>query len=280
MAWQSLAMRFSQRHGYKPVREALQIDSMDDPLRNGLWDCLLLYIERLMHDNDHQEFMRRLWRNAFEEPIDTLSPDYYSALAKIRTRFYEAQWYGVYDILESVYANVGASGAKKAMAQALNKTLEARGSAYRLVNGEVVAITDETEIASVESALADAPNAGARRHLGKALALLSDREAPDYANSIKESISAVESTCSHIVGRRTTLGDTLKVLEDAGVAIHPALRQGWRKLYGYTSDSDGIRHATIDETTLDAPDALYFLVTCSAFVNLLVAEFTRVGGKV
>ena len=37
-------MRFSERYGYKPVREIIQKESMDDHLKNGLWSIFDTYI--------------------------------------------------------------------------------------------------------------------------------------------------------------------------------------------------------------------------------------------
>ena len=33
-------MQFSERYGYKPVREIIQIDSIDSALKNGIWSLL------------------------------------------------------------------------------------------------------------------------------------------------------------------------------------------------------------------------------------------------
>lgn len=33
-------MRFSERYGYKPVREIIQKESMDEVLKNGLWNAI------------------------------------------------------------------------------------------------------------------------------------------------------------------------------------------------------------------------------------------------
>jgi hypothetical protein len=55
--------------------------------------------------------------------------------------------------------------------------------------------------------------------------------------------------------------------------IHPALESGFTKLYGYTSDSGGIRHALTD--TAEDPrfsDAKFMLVACSAFTSFLLAR--------
>jgi hypothetical protein len=47
-------------------------------------------------------------------------------------------------------------------------------------------------------------------------------------------------------------------------------------LYGYTSDSSGIRHALQDEPNLDFVDAKFMLVACSAFVNYLTDKAASV----
>ncbi|MDY6460311.1 AbiJ-NTD4 domain-containing protein [Acinetobacter faecalis] len=37
-------MRFSERYGYKPVREIIQKESIDDQLKNALWSIFHLFI--------------------------------------------------------------------------------------------------------------------------------------------------------------------------------------------------------------------------------------------
>lgn len=44
------------------------------------------------------------------------------------------------------------------------------------------------------------------------------------------------------------------------------------KLYAYTSDEGGIRHAMLDEPNLTAADARYFLLSCTSFVNYLKSQ--------
>jgi len=52
--------------------------------------------------------------------------------------------------------------------------------------------------------------------------------------------------------------------------VHPALLKGWKGIYGFTSDSGGIRHADYQGSVPATQElARYFLVTCSAMVNLL-----------
>ena len=105
--------------------------------------------------------------------------------------------------------------------------------------------------------------------------MYSDRKSPDYANAIKEAISAVESVCRIIVGdkgKAATLGQTIKKINDKGVVIPPALEQAYSKLYGYTCEAGGIRHGSIEMTDVGEEDARYMVVSCSAFVNYLIEK--------
>lgn len=70
---------------------------------------------------------------------------------------------------------------------------------------------------------------------------------------------------------KATLGDALKAIEKRG-SLHTALKDGFMKLYGYTSDEGGIRHAMLDEPNLTPADARYFLLSCTSFVNYLKAQ--------
>lgn len=149
---------------------------------------------------------------------------------------------------------------------------------YRFVNRIITPITNEQEIQSIEEAV-HSPYDEVNEHLDKALVLLSDRENPDYPNTIKESITAVEAMCALITGvgnKKATLGNMLKVLEDQGYKIHSSLKSAFDKLYGYTCDAKGIRHSG----DLDGPDATfdeakYMLVSCSAFVNYLIGVTSK-----
>ena len=109
--------------------------------------------------------------------------------------------------------------------------------------------------------------------------LLADRKSPDYRNSVKESISAVEAISNLIANeKKATLGQALKAIESK-VSLHPALKKAFSSLYGYTSDAEGIRHALLSETNLSFEDAKFMLVSCSAFINYLISKASKAGIK-
>ena len=99
---------------------------------------------------------------------------------------------------------------------------------------------------------------------------MNDKEHPDYRNSIKESISAVEAAAKNITqNNKATLDDALIIIEKDG-KLHGALKKSFSALYGYTSDANGIRHSLLEESSLKKSDARFMLISCSAFVNYLL----------
>lgn len=267
-------MKFSERYGYKKIREIIQIDSIDEPLRNSLWSLLKIniwdniYNNYISNDSNHDLWVLcvRLWLHYFKEPLDQLDNDWINVLAKLRTYFFKATWYEVYDFIEFVANNYELSNFRDHFIQNCNTFLQNEVSAYRFVDGVITRITEQEQIDEIEIALAK-DRGPVQVHLRRALELLSDRKERDYRNSIKESISAVESLVKKIVGdEKGTLGQLIKKLED-DINLHPALRSAFSNLYGYTSKEDGIRHAIHEQKKIGFEDAKFFLVVCSAFVN-------------
>lgn len=149
---------------------------------------------------------------------------------------------------------------------------------YQVYNNYIVPLISDAELQEVEKAATTCYDS-VNTHIQKAWLHFSNRKSPDYENSIKESISAVESICRIITGvkgSKTTLGDAIKQLKGKGVHIHPAMEKAFLSLYGYTSDENGIRHGGIDFTNAPAEDAKYMLISCSAFVNYLMEKWSKI----
>ena len=186
-------------------------------------------------------------------------------------------WYIIFDFIER-YLKICDDATFDKMQAEFNAILEDEVSAYRILDGLVVPITNKSEMGSISDAM-NTPFEACNIHIAKALELFANREKPDYENSIKESISAVESICSEITGiegAQATLGKTIKKLKDAGMHIHPAMENAFTSLYGYTSDEGGIRHGSIDFVEAPSEDSKFMLITCSAFVNYLVEKWSKI----
>ena len=276
-------MRFSQRHGYTPIKEVIQLESIDMETKNALWTALnLQYWDSVVRDGDiinsrlrlsyrgnHELRLlcQRLWISFFKEPIDTLPDDWNRVYGHIRDFFFECEWYEVYDLIEFIANAHPDEQRNSAFQRGANTFLEREIAGYRFIDGHIVQITAVEEIESVESALTGGKGSPVSEHLRRAVELLSDRRAPDYRNSVKESISAVEALVKSTCGAdKGTLGNLLKNLAHRH-PIHPALEAAFGKLYGYTSDSKGIRHALLEEDSVSFEEAKFMLVVCSAFVN-------------
>ena len=263
---------FSERKGLKPISNIIHTNDMPDELRNSLWNVLDIHFwsTRDFVRTDYgtakiDTFSRHLWFSYYKLPIDSRPNNGYEILAYIRERFFNYSWNEVYDFLEFLISIKG----NPDLAKFINFVLEREMTGYRIINGYLIEITSEQEVEMLEEALSDSRFAGVSIHLKQALRLLADREKPDYRNSIKESISAVEAMARIIANSpKASLGHALKSLEKSG-KLHPALKDGFSNLYGYTSDENGIRHAMLEEPNITQADAKYFLLSCTSFVNYL-----------
>ena len=284
-------MGFAERNGFAPEK-AIQIEDMDRTLRNRLYNVVHKFLEPSPFINDELKYVVDKLGYRIESPahknchlIDNL----------LQMTISDIPWYMPYEIIELFFEAKREHCSRceyycyetdacdeivwfRGVTAELNKIMEKEKSGYRFLNDKFIKITSEKELAEISKAT-DLPYESVSTHFRKALALYSDRKNPDYENSIKESISAVEAMCCIITGAtgsQATLGNTLKKLEANGVMIHSAMKAGFEKMYGYTSDADGIRHGGIDFTNAPAEDAKYMLISCSAFVNYLVEKFSRV----
>ncbi len=274
-------MQFSERYKYKPVREFIQIESIDEPLRNGIWSLLkLFYWDEVHHSsglyggyylssigNERIKALCELiWFDFFKIPLDQIDNNWKVVLKQLRDYFFGCAWFEVYDFIEFITKHYSEKSVNTNFMEACNGILEKEMSAFRFVNGIITRITEQQEIEEIEKALVSSVGPVAT-HIRRALELLSDRSSHDYRNSIKESISAVESLVALIAKtEKGTLGQLLKKLEDS-VDLHPALKLAFSNLYGYTSDENGIRHALLELDKVDFHDAKFMLVVCSAFIN-------------
>lgn len=280
---------FSQRKGIKPVKSIIQEDNMDEDLRNGLWNALTIFYWNRVEDESISYYKEinilftRIWINYFKRPLDTLDDYWPHTYKEIRGYFFNSKWYEVYDFIEFIANNYPDDYNKvnTDFMEFSNSVLEQELSAYRFVGGKITQITSEEEISEIEEALeVSEPLKAVNTHLRRALDLLADRKSPDYRNSVKESMSAVEAICNQITKKeKATLGQALKEIETK-ISLHPALKSAFGSLYGYTSDAEGIRHALLDEPNLSFEDAKFMLVSCSAFINYLISKATKAGIKI
>ena len=278
---------FSQRYGYKPIKSVVQIEAVDDELRIGLWNRLdscywsnarTGYSLKTEVNRPIRNLLKQIWSDYFKLPVDTLGDQWEAAYRHMREYYFSCSWNEVYDFIEFVGNHYDSDPTNTAFREECNEVLKCEVSGYRFIGDRIAQITAEEEVAEIEEALQGKQIAEpVTTHLNRALELFSDRQTPDYRNSIKESISAVEAMSNLITKKdKATLGEALKKITER-VALHPALLKSFDKLYGYTSDADGIRHALLEESKLDSEDAKFMLVACSTFINYLKVKASKSG---
>jgi hypothetical protein len=271
-------MRFSQRQNITPSSKEIQIEWIDDELKNGIWNLIkMIFIDKIRYGNgkDFENFATLLWHKFYKLPIDEIPNYQYEIESKIRYVFFNSEWFEIYDFVEFLISVQSRPENKNSLINSLNTLLEKEFSGYRIITEKVAPISNSLEFNEVSEVLENTKNLtaykGANIHLTKSLELISDKKNPNYRNSIKESISAVESTCRIVTGENT-LGKALNKLESKGLKINKQLKSGFDKIYAYTNDKDnGIRHAFIEQANEpDFSDAKYMLISCSSFINYIL----------
>ena len=291
---------FSERIGKPTCITTVQLNEFDDHTRTQISNQLFKLLDYIFSNQDEYSV------GMYQDPASNMGSDFCKALRadvlgysvflhsfdiirwdrefdRIDNVIAQAPYNEVLDVIEYCYYWVTHRSdplIKTTWKNAFNMLFRQEYVGYRFVSDQIVPVTDELEIREIEQAC-KTPFDGARTQLQKALGFLSDRENPDYKNCVKESISAVESVCKVISGNeKATLKDALNSLISNGMNIHGSLKSATLALYGYASDEGGIRHAEREtESTVTFEEAKFMMVTCSAIVNYLVAEYGKHGAE-
>jgi len=294
---------FSEQIGFNTCTTQIQLNEFDSRTRtligNHLYNVLYTVFSQA------RSIGIRCYRDFYDAPNKEMGSDFYKdILSEVMNvpvhlpsnAYYE--WEKNYDTIVKIISDapynevldlvwyichwisdhITATDVMHTIYESFNTLFEREYVGYRFVAGKIVPITDENEAKEIEQAC-HTPFDGARTQLQKALGFLSDREHPDYKNCVKESISAVESVCKVLANDpKAELGKALKSLISNGMNIHGSLKSAILALYGYASDEGGIRHAEREtESTVTFEEAKFMMVTCSAIVNYLVAEYGKHG---
>ena len=286
---------FSDRNGINKINTEIQVDDFDERTRTKLYNCVTdlsnsAFLGEGAYNRDVQVFYEYIYDEVYSVPInrtsyitdmdfwnnikETIMEDTYDAVLTI----VECMMGYLHDyMMETGVYQYGEEGVKTVF-EIVNELFEREYVGYRFIDRMIIKISDQNEIRSLEETLNNKYEP-VRTHMIKASKFLADRDKPDYANSIKESISAVEALCKIVTGetgKNATLGHLLKELENKGIIIQPALKSSMSSLYGYTSDSSGIRHGMgIGDKDATFEEAKYMLVVCSAFINYVMAVMAR-----
>ncbi|MBN1573091.1 MAG: hypothetical protein JW984_07845 [Deltaproteobacteria bacterium] len=197
---------FSERMGLVPEK-AVQIKSMDDGLRNRLWNCFVNVFFGLPdfekfasfflspEEQFQRSFICNLFDKHFKIDVDDIQMNYDNlsfskwrdtSVIEIRKILDKSEWNEIYDFIEFVINYLPKGDNRDSLIKEINNVLEEEKSGYRFLGSTLVDITDEEEMSVIKEAttLEDKLKV-VSNHLEKSLKFYANRENPDYINSIK-----------------------------------------------------------------------------------------------
>jgi hypothetical protein len=263
-------MRFSQRIGRTEIRTVIQVDTMDDRLKNLLYNKILdvISVNHKKSINLDPYFIKRYCQEFGFRTIDCRERwDWIVNDLNYKIYSNNEIWF-FYDFIEWLIGRW-----HMGYIEGFNEIFEAEKSAYRFNdNGELIPITDTIELEEINLALDKTKKyATVADHLQTARLAYSNRENPDYIACVRESISAIESLVKIIVGDdNATLETALRKINGTNTNLLEALK----KLYHFRGDQGGVAHGkkVNQDSIVSEADAKLILIIGHSIVNYLIAN--------
>ncbi len=276
------SLSFSQAYGYEEVPRPLKLEELPDEARTAIWSLFYSYIQnsRLrdwLHGTSQfigipwSEIMRAKHLKFDLQPLDEWDSRAERVYKELKDAINELPFNKVFDLIEFVLRH---PRCPPKFIKAMKSTFAEYRLAYTIDIGPpptIIPAATPNEGAALVDSLQTLRQAGldaSAEHLRRASESINVR---DWAGSVRESIHAVESVARRLdPGAAKTLRPALEALARRGT-LHPALKQAFSGLYGYTSDEQGVRHALLDRTDarVGQDDALFMLGACASFASYL-----------
>ena len=287
------ALTFSQREGKASLPEIMQLGKIPQRFRQMIWLYIDQHINNITHIsgdfyemNIDKDISQVFWEFKFDilkiphDKIEQHKPHGDKKFA--RQILLHGSYDEVFTFLEYILRHRECSVHLSTEIRAL---FDSHSLAYHVVNfGDFPTIiirtnreTGETTQKAIEE-IRDGCMDGATTHLRQAAEHINSGR---YADAITHSIHAVESVARFIDPKSSgTLGPALQSLEQANVLKHPALKQAFLNLYGYTSDEQGLRHALLDQDAANVglDEAVFMFGACAAFAAYLTQKHRQASG--
>ena len=282
------SLSFSQAHGYEALPQQLRLEELSEKARVRFWNVLFSASGGRVgvgYPGAWQEIFMSIYTDFLNKPLDRKISERV-ALSRpfdefLKSTILNLSFNAVFDLLLAVMRH------KRCPTTTISQVAEVFQNfqlAYVLDVGPPPTIypaTTPEEGSAVVEALDQLRSAGLaapREHLQTAAANINKQ---DWAGSVRESIHAVESVARQIAQQAKTLSEALKVLSEKRLLEHPALRDGFNKIYGYTNDEQGIRHALLDDdkSNVGREEAVFMLGACASFASYLCRKRLLLGNQ-
>ena len=271
-------LSFSQAQGYEKLPEPLKLGELLDEARVKIWNRLYAWLEAYQ-EGKSSPYMPDPWSSILQSvhsiqdnnPADDWKPQFKFVCKYLRSRIETEKFNKVFDLIQFIMRD---PKCPEGFIEDMCVVFTDCRLAYAIDPGPPPTIfpavtTEEGEaVAASLQTLAHAGLQGSTSHLRKSADCINRG---DWAGSIRESIHAVESVARQLDSKASSsLAPALRSLEKRS-ALHPALKQALGKLYGYSSDEQGIRHAHLsaDQANVGMDEALFMFGACASFASYL-----------
>lgn len=272
---------FSQRYGYEPLPVPMQQEKLSDDLRRELWNVTRKLLLSLRGSNalfttrfeEGTLFIERVLGKSLKKPEDEISTSYEFAKDNFKNLILQGSFNEVLDLIEIM---TNERRHDKKLVNHISKLFETHAAAYWLDKSnypyKFLPRSNEAQGEATREAIKtirDGGMEGAATHLRDAAAHIN---AQQFADSISDSIHAVESVARRIDPKSNTLGAALKALEKKGLLTNGQLKTGFEKIYTYTNNEEGVRHAQVfkDSPDVGLDEAMFMFGACASFAAYLV----------
>ncbi|WP_421950289.1 AbiJ-NTD4 domain-containing protein [Pelagibacterium sp.] len=273
-------LSFKEAEGLAKVPPQLRRTEISPQLRSLVWSVIF---EHMTTTGRRGFIVTESWREVLLDKhidrdhlmIDEFDGEHQTQSRKLKHEIQTGSFGDFYDLLQWLMRHDAVS---YTFADEIDSALKKARSAYRVVNRDtLLPLSTEYELAALKKAFSDTSGSyvGSYSHLRRSADLIASGK---WADSVRESIHAVEALAKLLEPSAKELGPALAKIQKAG-GLHEALKKGFSALYGFTSDENGIRHSLLDkgEANVDEADALYMLGACAAFVSYLISRSRAAG---
>jgi len=262
---------FAERLGFAEREVCTPGDPLPIALRLALWnDYFQIAMDGTGRSAGFSRLSVQIWTGQMARALDELSERSPGEVHQwIKGAFRTYDWTHVFNIIEFTLLHLASKEKENSLREKVNESLSDFSSNYRIIDKLFVPISDEEQVREIDQAL-EIPLKPVKEHLTNSLRFLRDSSSPTAPlDSIRESIHAVESMCQLLTGEpNDSLGKALNKLKGK-IAIPEELEHSLHRLYGFTSNAQGVRHAIFNEANLTLREARFMIVACSAFVTYL-----------
>lgn len=274
---------------------ALIVGEVPETARVGL----LHLVDELIESKFVDGWIRvaRALRRIAREPPMTYNPSYVPSIQEARDDverlLNQLPWARFFDFCEMLHSNLAVPvrdrdefGEFVATTSKEDTQVFIAGELERLFLEENLAFTFEgglvqrkgrrhtaERITRAQMVLGDPRLTSARRHYAKALQFFRHPSKPDYENTAKEAVCAVEAAAKTLFpdAKATTLGDaTTWLTGNERGKLPKALAKTFHGVYGFRSGGEGVGHGGGSGGPVTPELAEYTLAVCASQVVLLV----------